>query len=39
MKKLLVLGGAEKSLPLVHCAKARGHSVVLCERDPQNPCR
>lgn len=39
MKKLLVLGGAEKSLPLVRHAKARGHAVVLCDRDPQNPCR
>ncbi len=39
MKKLLVLGGAEKSLPLVRHAQARGHGVVLCDRDPQNPCR
>jgi biotin carboxylase len=39
VKSLLVLGGAEKSLPLVRHAKSRGHGVVLCDRDPQNPCR
>jgi biotin carboxylase len=39
MKKLLVLGGAEKSLPLVRHARARGHTLVLCDREPQNPCR
>lgn len=39
MKKLLVLGGAEKSLPLVLYAKSRGHVVVLCDRDRNSPCR
>lgn len=39
MMTLLVLGGASKSLPLVHYARSQGHAVVLCDRDPNNPCR
>ncbi len=39
MKKLLVLGGAEKSLPMVRYAKSKGHAVVLCDQDPNSPCR
>lgn len=38
-KTLLVLGGAAKSLPLVRSALVKGHRVVLCDRDPTNPCR
>lgn len=38
-KTLLVLGGAAKSLPLVRSALAKGHRVVLCDRDATNPCR
>lgn len=39
MKKLLVLGGAEKALPVVRYAKSRGHAVVLCDRDKNSACR
>ena len=39
VKKLLVLGGSEKSLPLIRYAISKGHHVVLCDRDPDNPCR
>ena len=38
-KSLLVLGGAEKTVPLVRHALARGHRVVLCDQNPANPCR
>jgi len=39
MKKLLVLGGSEKTRPLVRYAKDQGHYVVLCDRDPESSCR
>ena len=39
VKKLLVLGGSEKSIPVVRYAISKGHHVVLCDRDPDNPCR
>ncbi|WP_448664949.1 acetyl-CoA carboxylase biotin carboxylase subunit family protein [Sphingomonas sp. CJ20] len=38
-RTLMVLGGAAKSLPLVLAARRKGHRVVLCDRDPSNPCR
>lgn len=38
-KSLLVLGGAEKSVPLVRHALDKGHDVVLCDLNPENPCR
>lgn len=38
-KTLVVLGGADKSVPLVRAAKERGHRVVLCDRDESSPCR
>ena len=39
MKKILVLGGSEKSFPLVKYAKEQGYHVLLCDRNPHNPCR
>ena len=39
VKKLLVLGGSEKSIPLVRYAITKGYHVLLCDRDPDNPCR
>ena len=39
VKKLLVLGGSEKSIPLICYATSKGHHVVLCDRDADNPCR
>ena len=39
VKKLLVLGGSEKSIPLVRYAITKGYNVLLCDRDTDNPCR
>ena len=39
VKKLLVLGGSEKSIPLTRYAASKGHFVVLCDRNPDNPCK
>lgn len=38
-KVLVVLGGAEKSLPLVRCANELGCKVVLVDKNPENACR
>ena len=38
-KCLLVLGGAEKTVPLVQHALDRGHRVVVCDQNPASPCR
>lgn len=38
-KRLLVLGGADKALPLLRSAKKIGHFVVLCDHDPTCPGR
>lgn len=37
MKKLLVLGGAEAQVQLIHAAKAEGYYVVLCDWTDTNP--
>ena len=39
VKKLLVLGGSQKSIPLIRYATSKGHDVVLCDRDTENPCK
>jgi biotin carboxylase len=36
---LLVLGGAEKTVPLVRYAHDQGYQVILCDRNADNPCR
>ena len=36
---LLVLGGAEKTRPLVRYARSRGIHVLLCDRNENPPCR
>lgn len=38
-KTLMVLGGAAKSLPLLIDARRKGHRILLCDRDPDAPCR
>jgi biotin carboxylase len=38
-KVLVVLGGAEKSLPLVRCAKELGCKIVLIDRNRESACR
>jgi biotin carboxylase len=37
--RLLVLGGARKSRPLVEYAVQQGIEVILCDRDPEAACR
>ena len=39
MKKLLVLGGSGKSIPLIRYATSNGLHVLLCDRDTENPCK
>lgn len=36
---LMVLGGAEKTLPLVQSARSRGVHVLLCDQNENSPCR
>ena len=35
MKKIMILGGSEKSTELILCAKARGYYIVLCDYDKE----
>ncbi|SFC56930.1 ATP-grasp domain-containing protein [Alkalibacterium subtropicum] len=39
MKKILVLGGAEKMLPLLNYAKEKGYYIILCDYLLDNPGR
>ena len=35
----MVLGGSEKSIPLIRYATSKGLHVLLCDRDTENPCK
>lgn len=37
MKKLLILGGAEAQVPIIHAAKKEGYYVILCDWTTTNP--